>query len=349
MTAENTSNHQQESKGQSKDQNKKASETNQNTQKAEGHKETIITDLTIKSILDYEQKRYKRKGFGILFAATTAFLYFYYFPKLLYWLWPKGAIEHEGLFYFLATFLTHEAVFLFCNFYFTIIHTLNWDFFERYKVSSDPWPWQSDPTAWRIQLSKTIKQLLFNHLIVLPLLMLPNIIFNVCPYRLEPELPSYWELIPQLIFCMLCEDFAFYWSHRLLHSDKLYAKIHKMHHEFKQTCCIGSEYAHPIEYVFGNILTTSLGGMLLGKRMHFISYLVSLVMMVHETHDGHCGYEFSWSPHRLLPLSIGAEFHIFHHLKFKGNYASLFTFWDRVGNTVNKAYLEYYQAKEKKD
>jgi len=122
-----------------------------------------------------------------------------------------------------------------------------------------------------------------------------------------------------------------------------------MHHEYKQSCCISSEYAHPVEYVLGNILPTNLGAILLGKRMHFISYLVSLVMMVHETHDGHCGYEFSWSPHRLLPLSIGAEFHIFHHLKFKGNYASLFTIWDRVGNTVNKAYLEYYHAKENKN
>lgn len=324
-------------------------QTDENTQKAEGHKETLITDLTVKTILDYEQKRYKRKGYGTLVAIATAFLYFHYFPKLVFWLWPKNEIKNEGLFYFLVTYLTHESVFLFSNFYFFLIHSLNLNFFERYKVSPDPWPWQSDAVAWRALLTKTFKQLLFNHLIILPALMLPNVVFNVCPYRLEAELPSALELLSQIVFCMVCEDFAFYWSHRFLHSEKLYAKIHKMHHEHKQTCCISSEYAHPIEYVFGNILTTNLGAMLLGKRMHFITYIVSLVMMVHETHDGHCGYEFSWSPHRLLPLSIGAEFHIFHHLKFKGNYASLFTFWDKVGNTVNKAYLEYYHAKEKKE
>jgi len=315
----------------------------------DGRKETLISDITIKSILDYEDKRYKRKGYGILVAITTTFLFFYFFPKFLFWLFPKEKIENEGLFYSLVTFFVHEIVFLFCNFYFCVIHKLNLNFFERYKVSPDPWPWQSDPEAWNIQLKKTIKQLLFNHLVVLPGLMIPNVLFNVCPYRLDAELPSYWEIIPQLVFCMLCEDFSFYWSHRFLHSDKLYSKIHKMHHEYKQTCCISSEYAHPLEYIFGNILTTNLGAMILGKRMHFITFITNLTMMVHETHDGHCGYEFSWSPHRLLPLSIGAEFHIFHHLKFKGNYASLFTFWDRVGNTINKAYLEYYHAKESKE
>ncbi len=312
-------------------------------------KEILTSDVTIKSILEYEEKRYKRKGYGILIGVMIAFAYLYYFPKILFWLFPKYKIINEGLFYFLVTFFSHKAVFLFCNFYFFIIHKLNINFFERYKVSSDPWPWQSDPTAWNIQLKKTIKQLLFNHLIVLPVIMIPNIIFNVCPYRLEPELPSYWEIIPQLVFCMLCEDFSFYWSHRFLHSDLLYSKIHKIHHEHKQTCCISSEYAHPLEYIFGNILPTNLGAILLGDRMHYITYIINLTMMVHETHDGHSGYEFSWSPHRLIPMSIGAEFHIFHHLKFKGNYASLFTFWDRVGNTVNKTYLEYYHTKESKE
>lgn len=347
MTAENISENQhQNNSKETKEKSEKEPQQANHTQN-DGQKETLINDLTTKSILDYEKKRYKRKGFGLIFAALTAFTYFYFFPKLIFHFWPKEKIQNEGLFYFLVTYLTHESMFLFCNFYFAIIYMLNWSFFERYKVSPDPWPWQSDPVAFRLQLKKTAKQLLFNHLIVLPALMLPNIILNDCPFRMDYELPAYTELLPQIVFCMLCEDFLFYWSHRFLHSDKLYGKIHKMHHEFKQTISISGEYAHPIEYIFGNIVPTSLGSMLLGKRMHFISYVVSLVMMIHETHDGHCGYEFSWSPHRLLPLSIGAEFHIFHHLKFKGNYASLFTIWDRVGNTINKAYLEYYQAKEK--
>lgn len=314
----------------------------------DGNKETLTSDLSIKNLLDYEQKRYKRKGFGLVVAIIIASSYFYFYPKILFNFFSETKIENPGLVYFLVTFFIHETVYCLTNFYYFVIYSLNSNFFERYKVSPDPWPWQADKAAWGALLMKTIKQTLINHSLIL-VVMLPNLITNDCPYRLDNELPSLSEILAQLVFSMLCEDFAFYWAHRFLHSDKLYAKIHKMHHEYKQTISITTEYAHPIEYLAGNILPTNLGALLLGKRMHFITYLTNLTMMTHESIDGHCGYDFSWSPHRLLPLSIGAEFHIFHHLKFKGNYSSLFTIWDRIGNTVNKAYLDYYELKDKKD
>lgn len=47
---------------------------------------------------------------------------------------------------------------------------------------------------------------------------------------------------------MLVEDFAFYWSHRMLHTPYLYKKVHKVHHEFNNTVSIAATYAHPVEY-----------------------------------------------------------------------------------------------------
>lgn len=298
-------------------------------------------------LLDYEKKRYKRKGYGFFVACISNILFFGLFPQILMYFWPSK-IENVGLFYALSAFITHETVFILTNLYFLIIHKLELPFFERYKTSPNPWPWQKDKENWKTLLKNTFKTIFINHLLIQPMLLLPNIILNDCPYRTDIDsFPSIVELLAQVTFCMLMEDFSFYWSHRTLHHPKIYPKIHKTHHEYIEAVCISSEYAHPLEYIFGNVLTTNIGGLILGKRMHLITYITWLSIIIHESIDGHCGYDFSWSPHRLIPLNTGAEFHIFHHLKYKGNYASTFTIWDRLGNTVNKHYLKYFENKDK--
>jgi methylsterol monooxygenase/4-alpha-methyl-delta7-sterol-4alpha-methyl oxidase len=60
-----------------------------------------------------------------------------------------------------------------------------------------------------------------------------------------------------------------------------------------------------------------------------------------ETVDGHCGYEFSWSPYRLLPLSGSSDYHNFHHSMNVGNYGSFFSFWDSMCGTNST----YFRAK----
>merc|ERR1711974_112076 len=65
-----------------------------------------------------------------------------------------------------------------------------------------------------------------------------------------------------------------------------------------------------------------------------------------ETCDGHCGYEFSWSPFRLLPLSGSSTYHNFHHRINVGNYGSFFTIWDTLCGT-NKQYFKHLAKKEK--
>jgi len=64
---------------------------------------------------------------------------------------------------------------------------------------------------------------------------------------------------------MIVEDTSFYWLHRLFHTPRFYKLIHKKHHEFINTVGIASEYAHPLEFAFGNLLPSGLGPMLLGN------------------------------------------------------------------------------------
>lgn len=136
---------------------------------------------------------------------------------------------------------------------------------------------------------------------------------------------------------MFMEDLSFYFAHRSLHVPFLYKKIHKIHHEFNNTVSIASSHAHPIEYLFGNSIPMSLGYLILGNKCHFATYMIWIVLRIFETIDGHCGYEFSWSPYRLLPLSGSSEYHNFHHSHNIGTFCSFFTYLDTLFGT-NKEY-----------
>ena len=139
---------------------------------------------------------------------------------------------------------------------------------------------------------------------------------------------------------MIVEDMSFYWLHRLLHHPKLYSKIHKIHHQFYSPISFSAEYSHPIEFVASNILPTMLGPLILGSHMHLATLSFWLIMRVFETIDRHCGYEFSWSPYRLLPFSGSSEYHHFHHSHNVGNYSSFFYYWDTLCGT-NTSYFKF--------
>jgi len=221
------------------------------------------------------------------------------------------------------------------------------NFFERYKINDKQWPWVEDHEKWKKFLINSFKLLSFNMFVIMPLSMLTYVIKGKAVYSLDRNnLPDLFTILWQVLFFMLAEDTAFYWSHRFLHWDKVYPYIHKIHHEYKNTISIAAEHAHPVEY-FSNILNNSFGPLLLGfgSGCHIVTYSVWLILRLGETMDGHCGYEFSWSPYRLLPFSGSSEYHNYHHINYKGNYCSLFTFWDRICGTVNPKYNKFHYKK----
>ena len=222
---------------------------------------------------------------------------------------------------------------------------------ERYKTNYDePWPWHIDPEGWRKKVRNSVAVFLFNSNV-----LLGAVIWLMGGTALETQhtlaldkLPTPLHLAVTITFCMLCEDFTFYWSHRLLHHPRLYPHIHKLHHSYTQTVSIAAEYCHPVEFILGNLLPTSVGPALLGPQMHIVSVFAWYAVRVGETLDGHCGYDFSFSPYRLIPFSGSAEYHDFHHSQNVGNYASFFSVWDSVFGT-NQVFNKMKEEKERRD
>ena len=138
----------------------------------------------------------------------------------------------------------------------------------------------------------------------------------------------------------MLEDASFYFGHRLLHTPFLYKYIHKLHHEHKTIVGISAQTAHPIEFIFFNLVPVLIGPLALQSRMHHLTAFTWYALRFIESAEGHSGYEFTWSPFRLLPFGSDFAYHAYHHKYNIGNYSTFFTHWDTVFKT-NKAYYAY--------
>ena len=295
----------------------------------------------------YQSQNYKRTG--VLTRITqiiTSLIIMYLYSQFAKIIWPHD-IKNEGMIFFLFSILVHNCSFIFSNSIFFIFY--KYKLFLNYKVDKNPWPWEQNYEEWNIQLHKTIKTLLLNHLLISPALSLPFFINNTAPFRMDYEsLPSFFEILWQYIFINICDDFLFYWSHRFLHWDKIYGYIHKQHHEYISTIGITAEYAHPIEYIFGNIIPANLGTFLLGKRVHAFTALLKIWLKILVTTESHSGYSFPWSPCYLNLEQVPTDFHNYHHLNYKGNYGNTML-WDIICNTVNDSFKKNLKEESKSE
>ena len=297
-----------------------------------------------KQIAKYEPYRILRRGVWNI-VSIIIIVAFFYIVEIAKNYYPKEKILNEGKFYFWANIIFGEVTFIVFNLGMMVIYKMKHQFFEQYKTDKEDWPWDADPKAWKNLLKETFLVLFVNQFILIPLITVPHLITGESPVSVQyDELPSLQTIILHLLFFLICEDFSFYCTHRLLHTKYLYSKIHKLHHKYRHTVGIASEFAHPIEFVFGNILTTYSGVLILGRRTHFFTDCVWTFIRIAETTDGHCGYNFPWSPYRLLPLSAGEDYHNYHHQEFEGNYGSFSTIWDRLFGTVNKQFLKFVDS-----
>ena len=309
------------------------------------------SDVFIQKIFRKEKERYQSKGYGLVFATLIALSFLFGVPYFAQLYWPSilAWAEEKGLDYFythlyIGTFL-HNLCHGVGNLVYWTFYHFEFDFIERYKSNDLPWPWYSDREAWRTLCFKSIFVLLMNANFIIPVVLsfLAAVGLEEVHTMAVEDLPDAQTLFLSLLFFMLVEDFVFYMTHRLLHWRVIYPYIHKMHHSHASVVGIGAEYAHPIEFIFGNMLPTIVGPALLGYKCHLVTLLAWYVVRFTENLDAHSGYDFSWSPFRLIPLSGGADYHDFHHAANVGNYSSLFSIWDTVWNT-NSA---YYEAKAK--
>lgn len=111
-------------------------------------------------------------------------------------------------------------------------------------------------------------------------------------------------------------------------------------------CPLATNHTHPIDYV-GTALPFAIGVIILGERLHYLTFIMWGVWRISEGYDGHCNYDFPWSPFRILPFSGSGDYHGFHHTHNVGNFGSLM-FWQDTLTKQNVHYDEYTKNKLEK-
>jgi len=151
------------------------------------------------------------------------------------------------------------------------------------------------------------------------------IIFNELPLMaLNVDLDEFWEWpstnnwFKGVTIGLTCQEFVSYATHRAFHSKLLY-KYHKQHHEYHAPVCLSSQYAHPLEIAFCNILPLQIGCLFFQN-----GWVLTLLFAIGavSTSFAHCGYKY-----------IHADLHDAHHEKFNVNFTNGIGILDMVFGT----------------
>eukprot|EP00037_Helgoeca_nana_P012334 m.111876 g.111876 ORF g.111876 m.111876 type:complete len:340 (+) comp21386_c0_seq3:84-1103(+) len=249
-----------------------------------------------------------------------------------WWAWAESApliplpgwVTANDLFFTLGLWLSLTSVFILCHGIFGSL-----DYFglcAKYKVPRKP---AQVPSITLVRAA--LLEQAFNHLIMAPIMMLlfvGPLLRLRNPTGVVPEnLPSIDRVGLTFVVCYTLNEIMFYFAHRLLHSKKLYAGIHKQHHSFVGTISIAAEHAHPIEDALSAYLPFLAGVVLMGAHFHivFVWFFVRLT----EVYEAHSGYLFRGSLLDRVWLSSGINSvcHDFHHTGNRGNFGHPLLDW----------------------
>lgn len=188
------------------------------------------------------------------------------------------------------------------------------------------WAIQSTPFNVRQHVTRTLRLIVFNALILASLLILSWPLLRLTGIHGGPP-PSAGTVLWQLMFFILLDDMLYYGMHRLFHENKwLLRRVHAVHHEIRTPYALAGNHMHWVEYVATATLVL-IGPVLVNA--HYVTLYLWIIWRQVEAVDGHLGYDFPWNPLRLLPGYDGPGYHDFHHARFKGNYAGFLHWIDR--------------------
>lgn len=156
----------------------------------------------------------------------------------------------------------------------------------------------------------------FNMIVVAPLIVPAfELVWDAMypsPLRLHESDPWVWQReLSRIPLDMLLNETLFYAAHYVLHkSTFLYKHVHKVHHRFQNPTSAAAAYAHPIEFIFGNVGAIAAGPIL--TNAHPYTSYAWFTMAILSTCKGHSGYDI-----------LNAKTHDDHHRYTHSNFGVL--------------------------
>ena len=142
-----------------------------------------------------------------------------------------------------------------------------------------------------------------------------------------------WWLPTSVLVYLLLHDTWFYWSHRWMHSPRLFRIAHAVHHASRPPTAWAAMSFHPLEAITGAVVIPAL---VLLIPIHYASLLVVLLVMTVMGVTNHMGWELF--PRAIVEGRAGdwlitASHHHRHHQQYGCNYGLYFRIWDRICGT----------------
>ncbi len=134
-----------------------------------------------------------------------------------------------------------------------------------------------------------------------------------------------------IILMIVIHDAYFYWTHRLIHSPRIFKYIHKIHHNFHNPTPWAAFAFHPFEAIISIGIVPLILFLVPYHHLALVIFITFLTVFNIIIHLG-----FSLPKSRLFKYQNTPKDHSFHHHKSYGNYGLYFTFWDRAMGTYVK-------------
>lgn len=243
--------------------------------------------------------------------------------------WETLHKHYQPFYIYLFFYTTMWFLFAAVGVFFIFIEHSEW--LEKDKIHKN-YPKHTREDYWKVFMN-----LVLNFVCLLPAIVpgWPALNWLGLPWNTGAAgFPTLYELTWQMIFCLIVEDFVQYFLHGLLHTKFLYQNVHKIHHEYNVVFAFAGIYAHPVETFFLGIATFAP---ILILRPHMFTFYLWVCLRWMDAAFEHSdylipGYKFlaDW-----VPFYGGIAFHTTHHAGFSCNYASRFTYLDKLFGTYS--------------
>jgi sterol desaturase/sphingolipid hydroxylase (fatty acid hydroxylase superfamily) len=140
----------------------------------------------------------------------------------------------------------------------------------------------------------------------------------------SPDTYGYLNIVIDFSIAVAYENIAEYYWHRLLHSKPLYARFHKMHHQYKSPEPWDDMYIHPLEAALYYCILYAPPFLF---RCHIIAFIAYMIVM------GLCGIVDHSGIHFSVPGFYDSSDHDRHHSHFEVNYSFPFPYLDIIHGT----------------